>query len=199
MNISENQSEELAREAKKQEVVALLQKHNVPVDKWGQGGTKTLEHLLTEVDQGEALLVENEAGELTRELTVADVEVRYMADDGSEERLMEAEQVFTNGQTRSRNLPTSLSEKLKPGEDIEQSVIRAVQEELGIEDDLTAKYDKLEETTTDSPSFPGLKSTYKAYYYTVHLNKDQYRAEGYQERQPDKTTYFVWVKVETAP
>jgi hypothetical protein len=108
-------------------------------------------------------------------------------------KLIEEKQVFNDGRTRIRDKESSISEKMMIGEDPLESLIRGVEEELGI---ILGK-SQIEELgdiqkTEASQSFPGLTTKYNGHNFTCFLNPDQYNPNGYVEVQKDKSTYFIW-------
>lgn len=162
---------------------------------WGTGEAKTLAHLQREIESGECVLCTDEAGKLLRRVVVAGADVYYQSLDGKKYRLKEDRQVFKDGRERRRDLGQAVIEKMKPNEDPRVAVIRGIQEELGISNEIT-----LTKTSTDvrqviSPSYPGLESEYVRHIFQVTLIDQQFNPNGYVEKQPDKSTYFVWEKV----
>lgn len=124
-------------------------------------------------------------------LTALNVDV-FADIDGRRCRLVEDRQVFTNGRVRPRpHIPTSLAEKLKRGEDLRAALARAMAEELGIREyHILSDFTETTETK-QSQSFPGLESEYRVFKVDVLIDGSEVKDE-YQERQPDKTTYFAW-------
>ena len=136
------------------------------------GGTKTLVDLFNECVLGESTLtmhVNGKTGErmATRTTRVLTTRVRRRADveRGDDSKcLIELEQRFDNGKTRSRMRP--LSEKMLPGEDWRACATRAVTEELGsaLADGFSVH--PLDDTYTfcisdrDSASYPGLPTRF---------------------------------------
>jgi hypothetical protein len=172
---------------------ATLHEHNVPTDAWGTGRAKTLKHLLGELMSGEARLESDGTGRLRRILELVGVDVFYQAPDGTLHRLKEDRQVFTDGRIRRRDtLPTSLSEKMHPGENPEKAVSRALEEELRIKAQAGVHAAGLRVEDQSSESFPGLQTTYHIRDFVALLPTTAYVPDGYFEVQPDKTTYFVW-------
>ena len=178
----------------KQELLALLGTHSVPLREWGAGEAKTIEHLLDEVNSGEAAIVE-EDGTLHRVVYGAVLNVFY-ADGATTWKLKEAKQVFRDGRERVRDLDTSIGEKLKAGEDAEAGARRALAEELNIRDalPLVPKPD-IVKGPVPSVSFPGLKTKYIMRVFEVFLPPALYEPKGYVEEQADKTNYYVWEKI----
>lgn len=101
-----------------------LESHGVPAAPFGKGPTKGLEHLLTEVLDGETSLGVDAGGRAQRHVSVVSVVIR----DARGRTLTEARQVLPNGSQRARALP--LSEKMLPGEVWEVAAVRGVREEL---------------------------------------------------------------------
>jgi 8-oxo-dGTP pyrophosphatase MutT (NUDIX family) len=136
------------------------------------GGTKTLVDLFNECVLGESTLtmhVNGKTGErmATRTTRVLTTRVRRRADveRGDDSKcLIELEQRFDNGKTRSRMRP--LSEKMLPGEDWRACATRAVTEELGSALADGFSIHPLDDTYTfcisdrDSASYPGLPTRF---------------------------------------
>jgi len=168
-----------------------LVSHNVPVEEYGKDGYKTIGHLYTEIKEGETILTEEDGG-LVRRVEFVGAKVIYKAPEGTL-WLYEAKQVFKDGRTRVRNnMPYSAAEKFKAGEDLNEVLVRGMEEELGIHVDPSqfAFYNKKEVENNDD--YPGIRSFHIGHEYIVNLNKEQYKPEGYIERQDDKDVYFEW-------
>jgi hypothetical protein len=169
--------------------------HGIQVDRWGQGSAKTVEHLEEEIRSGESRLV-SERGTLYREIEFVMSDVLYSSGDAVW-RLVESKQVFQDGRVRVRQKDSSVSEKMKPGEDPVLGLIRGIEEELGFRPD-PEQIEELGilEEEQESGSFPGLRTRYRGHRFQCYLTDRQWNPAGYQERQPDKTTWFSWVRVE---
>lgn len=173
---------------------ALLLNHGVPLEKWGTGAAKTIEQLYLELLRCEAWLDEDGCV-FRRMVDVAAVNVFYTL-DGVTMILREAEQRFADGRVRTRNLLTSLGEKVLEREDPVSSVRRALREELGIEAQVDVRPMGERVIFPDlSYDFPGLPTRCYMYCFDVTLDEGSFKREGYEERQKDKTTVFRWVPV----
>ncbi|MBP7832470.1 MAG: hypothetical protein KA035_01730 [Candidatus Levybacteria bacterium] len=177
-----------------------LRRFGVPLDKWGKGGAKTIDHLAKEIHDGETVLVANPAeNRIERHVSTLSIGVHYFdAINGDYYTLREEKQVFSDGRERSRkkHMTGSLGEKLIRGEDVEIAVERALFEELGIHGDVES-YDSLSKPIHEermSNSYPGLFSVYEVYGRWVRLLPHQFNPEGYIEAQRGLTTYFEWEK-----
>src|SRR3989338_6776847 len=98
----------------KAELVGILLAGGINVSLYGLGKAKTLDHLLREVESGEAELRKDETGRLPRVPRVAKGEVLYRTPAGGL-RLCEDRQVFTDCRERRRwagLAPNAGSEKL---------------------------------------------------------------------------------------
>ncbi|KKR78107.1 MAG: hypothetical protein UU23_C0003G0005 [Candidatus Curtissbacteria bacterium GW2011_GWA1_40_9] len=184
-----SQNEELTDE----ELEVQLRKHGIDFDKWGHGAQKTYAHLLEEIKSGETLL-ESKDDALLRKFKVVGVDVTYTDNNGKSYRLREDRQVFNDGRERRRNLGTSIAEKLKPDESADTAAHRALDEELGITVENINKRGEYH-VRQPSESYSGLVSDYNAFIYEVKIDNDQFKPEGYIEVQQDKTSYFVWDKI----
>jgi len=172
----------------------LLKKYDIPIDKYGTGSYKTLNHLYNEISDGETILVE-ENGELVRKVQFVGARIIYK--NGNQwYRLFEAKQVFKDGRVRKRDhMPYSAAEKFKAGEDPKEVVIRGMKEEIGVDISIGQFifYNRIENDNSDD--YPGIKSFNIGYEFLVVLTDDQYNPDGYIERQSDKDVYFEWRKV----
>lgn len=180
-----------ARERVRERAAALLTSNRIPLDRWGTGEAKTLDHLVTELIDGECRL-EVHDGRIVRYAQGAVVDV-YCDGPRGRLKLVEDRQVFADGRTKRRNLDTSIGEKMKPGEDPRDAANRAITEELGITAPLfVAPLGTRRKGPVPSVAFPGLTTIYDMHVFAVTLPPELVRSEGYVEHQPDKTTYFVW-------
>jgi hypothetical protein len=92
-------------------------------------------------------------------------------------------------------MPSSVSEKMKFGEDPLISAIRGIEEELGVkvEGHQLRKHKDLN-YDGGSMSYPGLETKYKGHQYMCYFDNSQFDPNGYVEIQKDKKTFFVWYK-----
>jgi len=179
------------------ELTNKLKEYKIPVDYWGTGNAKTIEHLLDELKNDECSILD-EGGYLVRYIEFVGIKVLYKDKEGNVFRLREDRQVFKDGRERRRpDMTASVAEKMKFGEDPLRSAIRGIEEELDIKV-TTDQLRKLRDLSYDggSQSYPGLKTKYKGHQFTCFLNDKQYKPNGYIEVQKDKSTYFVWHKRE---
>jgi len=183
----------------KTKLLELLKVHGIPLSKWGQGQAKTVEHLLAEINSGEASLKEDGA-KIIRSSLGAVIQVYYQ--DGPDLLfLKEDRQVFVDGREKRRDLrnPTSsVGEKMRPGENPEEAAYRALREELDINErvSLTRHLTVSSKGPVLSDSFPGLWTMYKIHVFELFLPQHLYKADGYVEKQRDKTNYFAWTKID---
>lgn len=192
--------EQIARiEAQRPQVVDTLKSHKIPIDTWGTGKAKTVDHLVKEVVEGEAVLTTTESGELVRQISVIGMDVFHKGADGKTYKLVEDKQIFKDGRERRRELPTSMGEKLQPGEDLNAAAVRAVREELGVEGDIPVEHLQTTSKIRESNSYPGLNGEYVIHDFSSELSDEQFKPEGYIERQPDKDVYFVWKEIQDNP
>ncbi len=177
-----------------QELLALLQAHNIPLNEWGVGEAKNFNHLLSEVQSGEATVVE-ENGNLLRSAEGA-VLVVYSTDGKRTWRLKEDKQVFKDGREKRRELETSIGEKMRPDESAVEAAYRALREELKITERLAlTPKPSIIKGPVSSQSFPGLMTRYVMNVFEVFLPQHLFKSEGYIECQEDKTNYYTWIEV----
>lgn len=178
-----------------EDLTKKLKEYNIPCDKWGTGYAKDIQSLYNEL-KGEECAIIDQQGYLVRYIEFVGIKIFYTDQQGNKYELKEDRQVFKDGRERRRTMQASVSEKMKFGEDPLISAIRGVKEELGItlKDGQLIKHRDLHYDGS-SHSYPGLKSKYKGHVFNCTITKSQYRPEGYVERQEDKSTYFIWVKI----
>lgn len=171
-----------------------LNKFSIPIDNWGTGKSKTIEHLFDELKNEECFLSEID-GTLVRSIEFVGVKI-YCNENNERWTLKEDRQEFNDGRIRRRNMPSSVSEKMKFGEDPLKSAIRGIKEELGV-DISSSQLSKRKDLFYDggSVSYPGLKTKYKGHQFICELKSHQFDPSGYVEIQRDKKTYFVWHKL----
>lgn len=173
---------------------SYLNNFSIPIDTWGTGKSKTVEHLLDELENEECFLSETD-GTLIRSIEFVGIKIYYNQDN---ERLVlkEDRQEFNDGRIRRRSMPSSVSEKMKFGEDPLKSAIRGIKEELGFETS-SNQFSKRKDLFYDggSLSYPGLQTKYKGHQFICELQSHQFDPSGYIEVQKDKKTYFVWHKL----
>lgn len=183
---------------------SYLSLHGVPIHLWGQDDAKTVAHLYQEIKRQDSQLIQ-EDGELIRKLKFVEVDVQITMHN-QRLKLVEDRQVFNEGKPNQRlrrrpQYPSAVKEKIHFQEDPDQAVIRAIKEEIGrlwFEHDLDLlKPEKIQERQfkKESLSYPGLLTFYHGHYYHLELPKPLFDPGGYQEIQPDITTYFVWKEV----
>ncbi len=178
-----------------------LAEASIDTGKWGTGTYKTIEDLTREVYKGDCRL-EVVGKELIRVVFRVGVDVYGRDENGKERILVEERQVFTDGRERTRDTGFSLTEKMRADallkmENPELAVLRALAEELGIDESPSEVHKKSISTTRrESDSYPGLPMEVRTYAYEIKLASEQYRPEGYVERDWKMTTYFGWKDVE---
>ena len=177
------------------ELINLLKRYNIPCDIWGTGKSKTIQHLLDEI-QGEECSVIEEDGSLTRYIEFVGIKIFYTDEEGNKWFLKEDRQEFNDGRTRRRNIPSSVSEKMKFGEDPLISAIRGIKEELGVKIE-GHQLSKRRDLHYDggSVSYPGLDTKYKGHRFLCEFKIEDFNSNGYIEVQRDKKTFFNWVKI----
>lgn len=175
------------------ELARVLELHDIDHTQWGLGATKTLEQLFEEIRNNESRLVEpRDTSVLGRMVRVAAVDITTQV-AGIPLRLVEERQVFRNNSERTRDLQTSISEKIMGGESPEEAAVRGMREELDVayEGLLTHVADRLV-IRESSNGYPGLLSIYRTHTFAAQFSEQEYNPDGYIEVQPDKTTYFGW-------
>jgi len=173
-----------------EDISNYLRDFGIPVELWGQGSTKTIGHLLKEINNGETILIQ-QGRELLRQVKFSAVRVAYR-DSRDVYELVEDRQEFADGRVRRRDIGSSICEKIQPKETPKEAAERGLLEELKVH--TKVRGGKEAEEIGESPSYPGLKTHYLRYDFNAELRQGQFSLAGYVHSQDDKTTYFVWKK-----
>jgi 8-oxo-dGTP pyrophosphatase MutT (NUDIX family) len=179
-------------EVSSSDLTQLLSNYSIAYETWGRAGTKTIDDLRAELDEGESTLEERD-GMLVRKVGVVGLDV-FADIDGVRHILCEDRQEFANDETvKHRHLSTSLGEKTRLGEAPRATMIRALREELGVSvPDESIRIGDIEYHFAASTMYPGLMSEKTLTTGVVLIESAHIRPEGYIEQQPTKSTYFVW-------
>ena len=140
-------------------LAAWLAAGGVALAGWGVGGAKSVADLWTEIACGETTLRDDPP---RRAVAVVQIFIRRGG-----QTLTEIEQELNDGRRRARGWPPS--EKLKGGEDVLGAARRCLAEELGlvVPDGMLCEDGPPTENTHDSPSYPGLPTTYRVHTVTL--------------------------------
>jgi len=173
------------------ELKPLAEKHG-----WGKSGTKSLEELACEIDEGETFLMRDDLGNMSRHVRV--LRIIVLSHD-QERQLRETFQLWKDGRWRSRSeMFGSVSEKLRFDENPAEAVDRALMEELGLPHGPSQRFEiMVSERTGESSSYPGLMCHFEFHDWLVVLDEDL-MAEQYKEVGSRKTTYFDWEPATTS-
>ena len=167
-----------------------LARFGVETSDWGRGDTKTVDHLLEEMRNGDSELIVD-GTDLTRRVRHVWVDVFATVQD-ERRHLVERRQVFNDGRVRERVLPTSIGEKCKVGENPAEAARRGIVEELAIAAPIKLIVGMDRQNPIGPPSYPTLRTVYDTYWFVAELDISDFKPEGYVEIQPDKRTYFEW-------
>jgi len=173
-----------------------LRETGVPLDLWGKGETKTLNHLVKEISRGVAVMCFDEEREIwVRKLRHVEVEVFYESSEGITYFLKEDRQVFKDGRVRKRGF-SWVAEKVEGNEDCLSGAKRGLKEELGLLSPFASGPEHIGNKMFEqnSKSYPGLVTEYSIGCFEVYLKPEQFKPEGYVEEQEKLTTFFVWEK-----
>lgn len=175
----------------------FLNSHGIDTSGWGQGITKSLDRLLGEINEGECEVAINDDGKAKRVLETCSVDIYYKDDNGTIWKLREQKQVLSSGTVKELTDTESIRGKMKSEENPGQAIKREIKEEIGVSD---SGYDELKFLETKMhigmpTTFPGLLSHYTQHHFETYLHKECFNPDGYIEKQPDKTIYFVWEKL----
>lgn len=143
------------------ELKAWLTSHGIDTTDWGCGVAKSVENLWSEIVAGET--------ELLEELPLRLVRVVRVMIGRDDKILVEAGQEFGDNQQRLRGFPPA--EKVKPQETIQAAAFRCLREELQVEASRVelVSVSEPEQTSHESPSYPGLPTRYLTYRVEVKV------------------------------
>jgi ADP-ribose pyrophosphatase YjhB (NUDIX family) len=133
-----------------------LASKGVDTSQWGVSGAKSVENLWAELVARETEIQDDPPLRLVR---LVNVIIRQ-----GDRILVEATQEFGENQQRERGGPPA--EKIKPGESPVETALRCLQEELRVDPsrvEIVAVLSEPEPKTSDSPSYPGLRTCYLQY------------------------------------
>lgn len=139
------------------ELIQLLVAGGIDTSDWGNGNTKSVDDLWTEIVAGESRLRMRPLQRVVR--GAVNVLIRR-----GERVLIETRQVFASGMTRQRHIPPA--EKMQPGEEPMDTAIRCLCEELGVarhDIEIVASAHLPRREVRLSLSYPGLTTEYTFY------------------------------------
>lgn len=175
-----------------EKLISILEIAKIPYHEWGIGDARTVNDFLNEIKSGESVVTLSSDQKLQRQIDVALIEVVHVTKDYKVYGLCEDRQVFNDGRVKKRKLPASISIKIMPDEAPEEAGVRALKEELGI-DELTeiSEFNSRRETIP-STSYPGVTTYCNSYPFFTPIDSNSFNPDGYIKTQDDKTTYYVW-------
>lgn len=173
----------------KVELIDYLKEINIPLNKWGDNGNKSIENLWGEIINNDCIITENNL----RQISVVAVYI-----EKNDHILYEDYQILKDGNIRQRNKPPR--EKKKEQESVLSAAIRCLKEELNLEES-DFEILTINETpivyTKESASYPGLKTRYLQYDVSVNakipFNPFSTKENG-EEHDPVDAHYWKWTK-----
>lgn len=178
------------------ELSATLKGFDIPTANWGENGTKTTADLYNEIRNGETVLhgaIGSAA--LGKYLWTVKVDVYHSPGSGLVRLTEDFQENRLTGARQRRGLSNSLSEKRHAmrGESPEAAALRALREEIGIDDPygLYLTSEKVWAPKAER-NYAGLLVTNETHYYVAQLKPGQYDPAGYIEKLPHRITYFRW-------
>ncbi|CAK0900103.1 unnamed protein product [Prorocentrum cordatum] len=191
-------------------LAGYLRAAGIDPTKYGVGKAKPLSSLIKEVQKGDSRLEWTESPPSLRRV----VEPVFMQLRWGKLVLVEAEQRFTNGTCRKRNM--LLAEKMSPEDaDAADTCIRGLFEELNLPEDLSPPKDYFRfmhesycclAEHLESPSYPGLACVYTTHYCSVQLvgsglsrlREIGILEEEFETPEDDKVNVWRWTDIKEA-
>ncbi len=164
---------------------------------WGGDSAGALKLLAQELEDGGAVLVRDEQGQLVRQINWVCADILYHSNGGELLRLVEQKQIFRDGYERIRDSQVAISRRLEPFENGSESVMRQIRQGLNIPGAVRVRNLGVKKEAQSSEGYPGLPEVYHTHNYSVMLNDKQFQQEGYVESQGDIDTFYVWETVGT--
>lgn len=213
----ENRFPEITLESLKKELDTAGYDHPIPYEQWGSiPGSKPLEKLLKELQEGDSGLSRTIEGKLVRIVEQVGAFVFAQNERGEVFLLKEDRQEFTDRPPKVRSLEgISFREKANiRTEGSNVAIWRGFEEELP---EIYAAHEKkgpfdlqypllrvdsarppqmVDDVPGYIPSYPGLPNQSFEYRYTFLISPEAYKPEGYSVVEGNRTTYFVWEKTE---
>jgi ADP-ribose pyrophosphatase YjhB (NUDIX family) len=157
------------------------------------GGAKTVENLWAELAEGESQIQDDPP---ERQVQIVNIMIR-----AGDRLLVEGEQEFGANQSRFRGKPPA--EKLKPGEDPVEAAVRCLHEEMEVDPrrvQILSWTEAPEPVRLDSPSYPGLATTYLRYEVEASVEglPDQpftTQETAHDDGDPVTSHQWLWQKV----
>jgi hypothetical protein len=174
----------------------VLESAGVSAIAWGGDSSVALKLLAQELEDGGAVLVRDEHGQLVRQITWVCADILYHSNGGELLRLVEQKQIFRDGYERIRDARVAISRRLDPFENGSESVMRQIREGLNIPGALRVRVLGVKEEVQSSQEYPGLPELCTTHNYSVVLNDKQFQRDGYVESQGDIDTFYVWEAVQ---
>ncbi|HFC11097.1 MAG TPA: hypothetical protein ENJ75_02835 [Candidatus Kaiserbacteria bacterium] len=150
----------------KEDLLRLMNFYKIPIHEYGIGSAKSVECLLEEAKTGECVFAIDQA-ELVRIISVICLYVYQ-----NEKVLREYKQILQDGRERERHLDASVGEKMKQGENPNESLERLLREELPFLVGLPTNGIEIRTEKKESGSYPGLPTIYKKLFYKMTVPKN---------------------------
>lgn len=169
-------------------LAAWLSARGVDIRSWGTGEAKSLSDLAAEIVDGEGVL-SYEGGIVYLENRVV---AAWITDPEGAYRLYEKRQQFVDGRIRARRtLGALITEKMKLGQSVEDTLATLGKEELQLDDSLTGSISAVSRRIEPSVCFPGIQK--RNIYFMMHaaLAPHQMRDE-FIEHTETKDTVIGW-------
>lgn len=152
-------------------------------------------YLFQEVTTGECIL-ELKNGKLHRKVNVVSVHCFHTNHNQEKFRLIEEKQILEGGEERKRGYQF-VSETMKKDENPSEAAVRALAEELSINDpelkfEATPDLDELK--TKESSTYVGMECTYHVRHFKTEIPIRLFK-QRYVEVEAGTATHFTWVKV----
>lgn len=179
----------------------FLKEYWIDCSDWWKNGSKSVDELAKEIEQGDSILIEI-GWKIIRRTKVATADILYSDQNGKIWKLKEEKQVMKDGSIRVRSQERSMSEKVRSWigskrEKILAWILRWVREEINVTLSLRdISYVWKRRERQNGRSYPWLETIYKLFDFKVLLSEKDYRSEGYTEKGENWiTTYFTWQEV----
>ncbi len=179
-----------------EQILDVLKRHRVPLQKWGTGKNRSLEDFLRYANKDQFFLRDGDNCDLIVEVHAAIVVVIYQLKKKWIE-LYEDRQVSPDGAVLRRENFNGIAETLKRGEAPRDGAMRGLDEELNFCN--PALYQLSEclgierRDPVPSEKWPGIYAQYNRHIFECTIGKKLFRQDGYRERETDgREIFFAW-------
>ena len=178
------------------EILEILKRHGVPLQKWGMGKYRSFEDFMRYATEDQFFLRDGDGNGLVVEVHAAVVIVIHKFRKEWLE-LYEDRQVSSNGKVLCRKNFNGIAETLKRDEAPREGAMRCLSEELNFCDPSLYQLSELlgveRRDPVPSEKWPGIKAQYNRYLFECTIERQLFHKYGYRELEGHgREIFFKW-------